>query len=320
MRFVIRPNGSRPRHLLPSTVNQEITQIVDSNDKNLVRREVYRGEYHNSKGILCSHTVDALHKYYHGKCAYCETFAEIKIEHYRPLGKYGRQHTGYLWLCYEWTNLLPACHDCNTPYGAKGSKFPIQGTRVSMATRRADSSVDTSQNNISGPPLLGENAMLLHPELDQPAQFLKFTLDAKRTGLRLLGRDRTGRGKETVSICKLNREPLRLHRLEIMQSMGLEVDVLFGFIESCGLDVSQYPAAFLTLFSSWHSASLNDLRTHTLLRRQALATLPNFRRLLLPFVDPIKAASFLKLFQEYKSGYLAILAAQVQQTVPNTTP
>jgi uncharacterized protein (TIGR02646 family) len=68
---------------------------------------------------------------YHNKCAYCERKdQEFEIEHYRPKKAVdGEIHDGYFWLCYEWSNLIPACHDCNKKK-SKFTKFPIEGTRV----------------------------------------------------------------------------------------------------------------------------------------------------------------------------------------------
>jgi len=94
---------------------------------------------------------------FHKKCAYCEThIGEARqpghADHYRPKGrvnyretpdreckKYIRaqtedynftpptviDHPGYFWLAYNWKNLLPTCHECNSGKG-KREQFPIQ--------------------------------------------------------------------------------------------------------------------------------------------------------------------------------------------------
>ena len=64
-----------------------------------------------------------LHELFHGKCAYCEIRYEgsqpVDIEHYRPKGgvQEKKGHSGYWWLAATWTNLLPACIDCNRRRG-----------------------------------------------------------------------------------------------------------------------------------------------------------------------------------------------------------
>lgn len=73
---------------------------------------------------------------FRGRCAYCETpIIESRqpghLDHFRPKGAVkdytnGKElkvtingtedlHPGYYWLCYDWKNLLPTCHKCNSP-------------------------------------------------------------------------------------------------------------------------------------------------------------------------------------------------------------
>jgi len=65
----------------------------------------------------------ALHRLFHGKCAYCESryaaAAPMDVEHFRPKKavekwkKIPARPRGYYWLGAEWSNLLPSCIDCN---------------------------------------------------------------------------------------------------------------------------------------------------------------------------------------------------------------
>jgi 5-methylcytosine-specific restriction endonuclease McrA len=92
---------------------------------------------------------------FYGRCAYCEApiadFQFGDIEHFRPkkgvkdadgkiiyfkddrgdkiLDKAGKPipHSGYYWLAYEWTNLLPTCQVCNRP---KNTCFPVIGNHA----------------------------------------------------------------------------------------------------------------------------------------------------------------------------------------------
>lgn len=61
-------------------------------------------------------------------CAYCQAKLEIidrrtTVDHFRPQNKDKEgDHEGYLWLCYDWSNLSLTCDTCN---GGKGSLFPL---------------------------------------------------------------------------------------------------------------------------------------------------------------------------------------------------
>ncbi len=99
-------------------------------------------------------------KPFYGKCAYCESSVDVNsptvVEHFRPkksvrdinnkivkvrgsAGNTKKQHPGYYWLAYKWTNLLPACSKCNTWHVnnkpsdkkiGKGERFPVKNYRA----------------------------------------------------------------------------------------------------------------------------------------------------------------------------------------------
>jgi hypothetical protein len=113
--------------------------------------------------------IQQLQALFKTKCAYCESdysaYGPVHVEHYRP--KFGvtdcSAHRGYWWLANEWTNLLPACHDCNCErwhptakdapefdgcvrpaeqlYG-KGNHFPLNGTPRASRPRQKYSNED----------------------------------------------------------------------------------------------------------------------------------------------------------------------------------
>lgn len=62
----------------------------------------------------CSDEIrEVLDSAHDGHCAFCDDFgAKSEIEHFFS-------KTGSPQLAYEWTNLFPACHDCNFEKGAK---------------------------------------------------------------------------------------------------------------------------------------------------------------------------------------------------------
>ena len=121
--------------------------------------------------------------HFYGKCVYCESLISSNqpgdIEHFRPKGKVtdldnkevmiivdGEEisHPGYYWLAYEWTNLMPACADCNRPSSGnsegkkigKWMKFPVEGQ---YAHQPGDE--------------VNETPLLINPLVEDPSLHLK---------------------------------------------------------------------------------------------------------------------------------------------------
>jgi hypothetical protein len=152
---------------------------------------------------------------FHSKCAYCEgKFLDgtpMDLDHYRPKAKVtyvdrfddsmktvkivdagGNEtdHPGYYWLTCEPGNLLLSCETCNR--SSKKTHFPIRGIRA------------------SGPedPLEDEKPLLLNPyDEKKPEDHFAFGIKGFITG-------KTERGRETIEICKLDRETLQTSRQE----------------------------------------------------------------------------------------------------------
>ena len=97
-----------------------------------VNPNYYKGKVQDANGIVTFTVREALKTIYKNKCAYCEKLAhQPKIDHHRPKGTVvglPRTTHGYYWLCYEWSNLLPCCTDCNA-IDAKSSRYPVTGVR-----------------------------------------------------------------------------------------------------------------------------------------------------------------------------------------------
>ncbi len=172
-----------------------------------------------------SNTLKAI---YFNKCAYCENTEHTpEVEHYRPKkGITGLPaHNGYYWLCYEWTNLLPSCHDCNKGGGGKGTKFPIinDARRQSLPIFTATGALDTSACGAHNTPLIEERPYLLHPEIDQPENCLQVNSIGE-----LSGTDAEGRGEKTKEICNLNRENLLVARQKIVDRFKEELEKIIG--------------------------------------------------------------------------------------------
>ena len=103
-------------------------------------------------------------------------------------GSVSKRH--YYWLVYEWSNLYLVCAICNR---RKASRFPVQGERAN---------IDDD--------LINEQALLLDPCQDEPAEHLLFSKNGTVVGL-------TERGRVTIDILALNRDPLVAARKFIIQ-------------------------------------------------------------------------------------------------------
>ena len=150
-----------------------------------------------------------------GKCAYCETYvAENQsqpgdVEHFRPKGQVSdfdhkivkivgseKDHPGYYWLTYEWTNLLPSCASCNRSTNSfngdykigKGSRFPVKGVHAEVPGDETD-----------------EEHLLIHPVIDDPQRHL----EPNNLGLIF---PKTDRGKLNIELFGLNERDLHYAR------------------------------------------------------------------------------------------------------------
>ena len=222
MRFVTKPDSDKPDSLKDSpSLKQKLLEIVRTKDTNLISDKIYRDPYITPDGRR-SKVEDALAKSYHFKCAFCESLADSDIEHYRPKAevKEDKSHPGYYWLCYEWTNLMPACVKCNRD-GGKHSQFPILGLREYNPIMRNRRNLDFEASKASNSPLIDEKPILLHPEIDDPVKYFSFEPSLDLKGVRLKGIsndvDITKRVEGTIKICKLNRPELCIARLRIIQ-------------------------------------------------------------------------------------------------------
>ena len=155
---------------------------------------------------------NALLKEQHDKCCFCESkvshVAYGDVEHYRPKAGYRQnasdslRRPGYYWLAYEWSNLLFCCQICNQKF--KRNLFPLADT-----ARRAVSHHDD---------ISCEKPLLLHPGVNDPAEFLDFREEY------LFAIDANPRGTKTIEALGLNREPLAKMRRDQLVLFNLLVE------------------------------------------------------------------------------------------------
>ncbi|HNI43367.1 MAG TPA: HNH endonuclease [Chitinophagales bacterium] len=149
-----------------------------------------------------------LNRYYHNKCAFCETSLtdnkganQFTVEHFRP-------KTHYFWLGYEWTNLMPTCWTCNNH---KENKFQILDKRKKATLPLLPcGNLNLDECNAHCQNLLAENADLLHPEIEDPMDFLQFSKE--KIGFFVEGTTAHRRANYTINLCKLNRTALAIEQ------------------------------------------------------------------------------------------------------------
>jgi hypothetical protein len=175
--------------------------------------------YSISKNTFDANTDEA-------KCYYCESFSEVvatlQVEHYRPKTKICDEDNneivdshGYYWLGCEWSNLLLSCPKCNGS-GAKGNKFPIEGTRKldDNPINGTDAIPILNRTNCfaHARPLSDEKPLLLNPEVDEIVSRFDFSKDGEISGL-------DDKGRMSVKIYTLDRQQLNIARFKIKQNL-----------------------------------------------------------------------------------------------------
>lgn len=286
MRFVIKRDEDKTDKLASDKTLQALQEIIKTKNKNLITDAIYRDSYDTDDG-RCSHVEDKLAIAYKNKCAYCERICKADIEHYRPKKGVTEDdtHLGYYWLCYEWTNLIPSCITCNRE-GAKQNKFPILGRRVKKPPLLLDGSLNLTLCKAIALPLQDEIPYLLHPEVDNPVNYFVFELDPEGKGIRIKGIDAEGRGAETIRICLLNRNELKLDRVKsVIDDFKEATHSLFVLLEKGDIDKSKLKEDVIYHLRLLKNYSLNEEKTYTLLRKYIVASSINFEKIVIPFLD-----------------------------------
>lgn len=171
-------------------------------------------------------TIEELTLLYKDKCAICERDRgiELQVDHFRPKKARANirhpqyNNSGYYWLTYTWSNLIPLCSACNQK---KSNKFPISNT----GTRVVDH-INSQGLNPFNPYDINwlkqiESPLLLNPETDNNfAAHLIFDKNGKLRG-------RTDEGNETIKVFKLNRRELKRKRISAKNKIIQEI------IKSC---------------------------------------------------------------------------------------
>jgi len=212
-------------------------------EKPKVKESVY-----NDKKIKQNFYVDPKGPF-RGRCVYCETSIEESrqpghLDHFRPKGSVRDRssaqditisingtavsHPGYYWLCYDWRNLLPTCHECNSPStGRTGEKFgkhdffPIEDEHK-RAAQPGDESTETP--------------LLINPLEEEPATHLYMD----KTGTMF---HRTEKGRTSIETFGLNDEGLLTARKKVyddLKNKTVDYSIKMQEIRRQGLNTTPY--------------------------------------------------------------------------------
>ncbi|AFC25766.1 HNH endonuclease [Saprospira grandis] len=220
MRKVNKDFSAAPQKLVDQFADEEASLIRAKEDHSFNPR------------IYNTAIKSELEALYHHKCAYCESpmgTEQFTVEHYRP--KKGRN--GYWWLGYEWSNLLPVCKDCNGP---KADVFKVKGKDLHNCSERmkalkisqggpfrslkppytdtTKTALDRAQMRADSPYLLAEGPYLLHPEIDEPRDYI----EVRKNGEIYSIEKGNQRAEETIKLVNLNRFNLYMSRLGIIDA------------------------------------------------------------------------------------------------------
>lgn len=300
MRFVIKPDSSKTNKLNSVSTYNKLKELCLTKNKKLIEDGIYRDSFDTEDGKQ-SHVFNKLAISYLYKCAYCEKqTGKGDIEHYRPKNAVAedKNHDGYYWLSYEWSNLLPSCIYCNRE-GGKQTQFPIMGKRVSNHYNLKNGELDLDSFKATTSPLIDETPYLLHPEIDNPEDYFSFKIDLNNKGIRIKGIDKKGRGKKTIAICKLNRQELLLDRKKsVIDELKSALRSAFGkYIKSNNQDQLNYDLNNI-LDALIHKGNDCD-NTHTLLRKYIVKDITNFNQIIVPFLDSLWEEDVVRAFESF---------------------
>jgi len=174
---------------------------------------------------------DALNAAFGHKCAYCESSYDptgpVDVEHYRPKAAVvthtGRTlKPGYYWLAATWTNLLPACIDCNRARRQPSGKGSLQVTGKANRFPLAD-----ERRRIRRPGSVAhEQPLLLHPYFDDPSEHLEYWHPhgvVRPTADPAGPRGESSRGRATSDVLGLNRDGLTRARDAYRKTVEIEL-------------------------------------------------------------------------------------------------
>jgi len=298
MRRVNKTYASKPIELDSIETRTKLVLIVASENASLDTENLYHANFKKPDGVTISRTRTKLADIYKNKCGYCERYSHIPtIDHHRPKGRVtGPQNNaeGYYWLIYEWTNLVPACKDCNSS-SYKFDKFPIANGRVNRPPK-IGGNINYTLLNYDSNHHIPEKPLILHPEYCViPEIHFDFTKDGKIHGI-------SKEGKASVSTYGLDRKDLNIERRDIyddyFRRLKRSVDKRFRIANPISQNelIDDLKFLFTEITKAANSNNLN----HTLFRKSFLKKLSYY------FIEPITVANQTQLKDAISEALLLI--------------
>lgn len=132
---------------------------------------------------------------------------------------------------------------------------------------------------------IAENALLLHPEIDTPTEFLSCCLDDSNE-ICLQGIDEQGRGQYTINCCKLNRYAVAISRKNMIQNELVDWfrKEVADYVEAPQGEVSLL-RGLCQVIAMFDNNSRDDTKEHCLLRQFMCTNAHNFIAIVLPHVQ-----------------------------------
>lgn len=235
MRKVSRA-GEPPPYLYSPEVQHQRTAIIAHLRRPPQEREQRRDRLED--GIFYHPELrEALRHAFSGTCAFCETQVDDEglVAHFRPLrfaadGRGSTHKDYYLWLAFDWHNLLYCCPECAK---LKGDLFPVRGARVDYMAP-----LDQARE--------WEDSLLLDPTFDDPVRHLQFLCGGSVLAL-------SPRGEATIGVLQLNRPRLREQRQRLFR------DLLTRLLSGNSTSEHQGAVGELTQPGAPHAGALQNL-------------------------------------------------------------
>ncbi len=275
-------------------IPEKLKDCFQERQENLLKKE----ELHQFDSQCYNSSIkEDLKKLYHNKCAFCESKLneipndsyQFTVEHFRP--KKGTN--SYFWLGYEWSNLMPSCQKCN---GKKDDNFRLPNKRkkqkLPLKTENGQKIIDLERCRADGEELLAENPFLLHPELENPMDFLAF--DINKLGY-FIENIQNKRAKYTIDLCQLNRSDLWEKRKKIYDNFLTELkDKLVELVEIYGADYTEKELkfGFHSIFKKMYFGAIEEQTEYCSFR---LFLIENFEIL---FLEKIEADEMKDILSE----------------------
>ena len=142
----------------------------------------------------------------------------------------------------------------------------------------------------------------MHPEIDNPTQYLNFKVDLHGEGIEIIGIDGINeRGEQTIKICNLNREYLKFARKKnVVDEIVSLINAYFELWANNLLSIENLPKALLLAFEEMNEKSKNVELEHHLLRNCIIKDTNIFQRLITSLLPESQRIIVQEAFEKYQ--------------------